>query len=119
MKDGKMVLIAYHLLESSTGVYIDWLVNELMVTTNKIEYKDARLVMLTVDAITHKPDSLVYPWSLLFSSCRVSLAEYNRVLRVCSTLLQVTGTCGADTCVWKPPGGLSEDFLNVANIEFI
>ena len=28
-------------------------------------------------------------------------------------------TCGADTCVWKPPGGLSEDFLNVAGIEFI
>ena len=41
MKDGKMVLIAYHLLESSI-----WLVNELMMTANKIEYKDARLVML-------------------------------------------------------------------------
>ena len=25
----------------------------------------------------------------------------------------------ADTCVWKPSGGLSEDFLNVADIEFI
>ena len=41
MKDGKLVLIAYHLLESSI-----WLVNELMMTANKIEYKDARLVML-------------------------------------------------------------------------
>ena len=46
MKDGKMVLIAYHLLQSSIGDYIKWLVNELMMTTNKIEYKDTRLVML-------------------------------------------------------------------------
>ena len=66
MKDGKMVLIAYHMLESSTCAYIEWLVNELMMTANKIEYKDARLVMLPVDAINHKPDSLAYPWSLFF-----------------------------------------------------
>ena len=46
MKYGKMVLIAYHLLESSIGAYIEWLVNKLMMTANKIEYKDARLVML-------------------------------------------------------------------------
>ena len=46
MKDGKMILIAYHLLESSTGAYIEWLVNELMITADKTEYKDARLVML-------------------------------------------------------------------------
>ena len=39
-------LIAYHLLESSIGAYIEWLVNELMMTSNKIVYKDARLVML-------------------------------------------------------------------------
>ena len=39
-------LIANHLLESSTGAYIEWLVNELIVTANKIEYKDAHLVML-------------------------------------------------------------------------
>ena len=51
MKDGKMILIAYHLLESSTGAYIEWLVNELMLTANKIEYKDARLIMLSADAI--------------------------------------------------------------------
>ena len=38
MKDGKMVLITYHLLESS--------IDELMMTANKIEYKDVRLVML-------------------------------------------------------------------------
>ena len=48
MKDGmeKGNLIAYHLLESSTCAYIEWLVNELILTANKIEYKDARLVML-------------------------------------------------------------------------
>ena len=46
MKDGKMILIAYHLLESSTGTYIEWLVNELIMSANKIEYKDTRLVML-------------------------------------------------------------------------
>ena len=56
-----MVLIAYHLLESSIDDYIEWLVNELMRTTNKIEFKDARLVMLPADAITHKPNSLAYP----------------------------------------------------------
>ena len=42
-----MVLIAYHLLESSMGAYIEWLVNELIMTANKIEYKDARSVMLS------------------------------------------------------------------------
>ena len=68
MKDGKMILIAYHLLESSTGAYIEWLVNELMMTANKIEYKDARLVIqyLPTNTITHKPDSLSYPLSLFF-----------------------------------------------------
>ena len=45
MKYGKMILIAYHMLESRTCAYIEWLVNELMMTANKIEYKDARLVM--------------------------------------------------------------------------
>ena len=53
MKDGmeKGNLIAYHLLESSTCAYIEWLVNELMWLLIKINYKDARLVMLLVDAI--------------------------------------------------------------------
>ena len=82
MQDDKMVLIVQPLLESSIGAYLEWLVNELMTTANKINYKEACLVMLPADAITQKPDSLAYPWSLLFSSCRVSLAEYNRVLRV-------------------------------------
>ena len=39
-------MITYHLLESSTCAYIEWLVNELMMASNKIEYKDAHLVML-------------------------------------------------------------------------
>ena len=38
--------IAYHLLESSTGAHIEWLVNEPMRLLIKIECKDARLVML-------------------------------------------------------------------------
>ena len=56
MKDGKIVLIAYHLLESSIGAYIEWLVNELMMTANEIEYRDTCLVMLPADAITDKPN---------------------------------------------------------------
>ena len=47
----KRNLIAYHLLESSTGAYIEWLVNELIWLLIKIEYKDARLVMLPADVI--------------------------------------------------------------------
>ena len=46
-----MELFAQLLLESSIDAYIEWLVNELMLTANKIEYKVARLVMLLVDAI--------------------------------------------------------------------
>ena len=47
MEDRKGNLIAYHLIESSIGAYIEWLVNELMMTANKSEYKDAHLVMLS------------------------------------------------------------------------
>jgi hypothetical protein len=61
-----MVMIAYHMLESSIRTYIERLVNELMMTANKIAYKDVSLVMFPVDAITHKLDSLAYPWSLFF-----------------------------------------------------
>ena len=59
-------MIAYHMLESRTCAYIEWLVNEPMRLLMKIEYKDSRLVMLPANA-THKPDSLAYPWSLFFS----------------------------------------------------
>jgi hypothetical protein len=50
-KNGKIVLIAYHLLESSIGAYIEWLDNKLIMIANKSDYKDARLVMLPVVAI--------------------------------------------------------------------
>ena len=43
MEGDKIILIAYHMLESSIGAYIEWLVNELMMTANKIWYKDARV----------------------------------------------------------------------------
>ena len=46
-----MILIAYHLFESSTGAYIEWLVNELMRLLIKIKYKDTLLVMLPANAI--------------------------------------------------------------------
>ena len=55
MKDDKMVLIAYHLLESSICAYIEWLVNELMMTANKIEYRHT-FSNASTDAITHKPN---------------------------------------------------------------
>jgi hypothetical protein len=61
-----MVLIAQPMLESSIGAYIEWPANELMMTANKNDYKDAPLVRLHVVAITHKADSLAYPWSLFF-----------------------------------------------------
>ena len=75
--------------------------------------------MLPANTITHKPDSLVYPWSLLFSSYRVSLAEYNRVLRVFFPLLQVIRGYLELTHVWKPPGGLKEDSFPATTIVFI
>ena len=39
MKDGKMNLIAYHLLENSIGAYIEWSVNELMMTAIKLNIR--------------------------------------------------------------------------------
>ena len=45
MKGDEMELFAQLLLESSTCAYIEWLVNELIMIANKIEYKDARLVI--------------------------------------------------------------------------
>ena len=35
MKDGEIDLIAQLLLESRTGAYIEWLANELIMTSNK------------------------------------------------------------------------------------
>jgi hypothetical protein len=73
-----MVLIAYHMLGSSTCAYIGWLVKELQLIANKTKYNDAHLVMLPADAITHKLESLANPWSLFFpltgKSCEVQLS---------------------------------------------
>ena len=120
MKNDKIVLIAHHLLESSICAYIKWLVNELMMTANKIEYKDAPFNNASVDIITHKLDSLAYPWSLLFSSCQVSLAEYNRVLRVLfSPVAGNRRIHRADYCVWKLFGGLRKDSFRAMVVVFI
>jgi hypothetical protein len=51
MEDDKMVLIAYYLLESSLGDYIEESINELMMNASKKKYKDAPLVMLLVDPL--------------------------------------------------------------------
>ena len=119
MKDGKMVLIAYHLLESSIGAYIEWLVNELTMTANKIKYKDAHLIMFPQMQKPTSQISLAYPWSLLFFSYRVSLAEYNRVLRVLSPVAGDRRILRADSCAWKPPGGLREDSFHATTVVFI
>jgi hypothetical protein len=55
MEDGKMVPIAYLLLKSSLGAYIEWSVNELMMTANKKKYKNAHLVLLP--AVTMNPQA--------------------------------------------------------------
>ena len=72
-----MVLIAYHLLESSIGAYIEWLVNELMMTANEIEYKDACLVMLPAKEKNQQAKNPCISLESLIFSYRVSLAEYN------------------------------------------
>jgi hypothetical protein len=51
MKDGEMALIAYHMLKSSFGAYIEWSGNELTMFANKKKYKDVPLVMLLAVAI--------------------------------------------------------------------
>jgi hypothetical protein len=79
MKDGEMALIAYHLLESSFGAYIEWSINELIMTANKKKYKDAHLVMLLADAINiqaRKPCIIlgVFSFLLTIKSCGVQLS---------------------------------------------
>jgi hypothetical protein len=79
MKNGKMVLIAYHLLESNIGAYIEWLVNELMMTANKKKYKDAPLVMLLAIAINPRARKSciilgVFSFLRTGKSCRVQLS---------------------------------------------
>jgi hypothetical protein len=75
----KLVLVAQLFLVSRTIAYIEWLVNEMIMTANKTEYKDAHLVMLLANAINpqaRKPCiSLKYFVFLLTgNSCRVQLS---------------------------------------------
>ena len=78
MEDGqKGNLIAYHLLESSTGAYIEWLVNEPMWLLIKIEYKDTRLVMLPTNVINPQARQSCISLESCLSSYLISLAEYN------------------------------------------
>ena len=51
----KMILIAYHMLESSIGAYIEWLAGELIMTANKNIRKDSLLVMLYAKRKPSKP----------------------------------------------------------------
>ena len=44
----KYILIAYHMLESGSGTYLECLSNELDVTTKKFEHKDALLVSFSI-----------------------------------------------------------------------
>jgi soluble lytic murein transglycosylase-like protein len=50
-----MVLVAYHLLGSSLGAYIEWSVNELMMNANTKKYKDETLS--NASYICNKPTS--------------------------------------------------------------
>ena len=62
MKDGKLVLIAQPLLESRTGAYLEWLVNEVIMVANKTDSKDELLVMLSSkQKKPSKPYCLSYP----------------------------------------------------------
>jgi hypothetical protein len=84
MEDSEMTLIAYHLLESSFGAYLEWSVNELMKTANKKEYKDAPLVMFLVVAINpqaSKPCIILaslesFAFLLMGKSCGVQLSTH-------------------------------------------
>ena len=85
-----------------------------MVTINKIEYKDARLVRLPIDAITHKPNK----------PC-ISLESFIFVLSGTSTQGFIPPIAGdrrihrANSCVWKSPGGLRADFFHATTVVFI
>jgi hypothetical protein len=72
MEDGKMVLIAFQLLESSFGACIEGSVNQLMMTANKKNYKNAPLVMLLVDEMN--PQAKSFAFLLTSKSCGVQLS---------------------------------------------
>ena len=115
-----MGLIAYHLLESSICAYIEWLVTELMMTANKFEYKDTCLIMLRAAAITHKPNKpciSLESFNFLLSgkSCRVQSSIQGFIPPVAGD----RRIYRADPFMWKPPGGLREDFFHATIVVFI
>ena len=57
-----MVLVAQPLLESRTCAYLEWLANEVIMTANKLDYKDELLVMFSTNKKkTTNPYCLSYP----------------------------------------------------------
>ena len=62
MKNDEIDVIAQLLLESRTNAYKEWLVNEVIMTANKLDCKDELLVMLfAYKNKTTNPYFLSYP----------------------------------------------------------
>ena len=58
-----MILIAYHLLESRTGAYVEWLDNELIMTANNNINEDSLLVLLSAKRKRANHKAYHIPWS--------------------------------------------------------
>jgi hypothetical protein len=95
-----MVLIAYYMLESSFGAYIEWWVNKLMMAANKNKCKDAHLAMLLAVAINpqaRKPCIILGVFSFLLTgkSCGVQLSTQGLFYPVAGDrFLELTFVCG-------------------------
>ena len=71
-----MELIAQLLLESRTCVYIEWLDDELIMTTNNNINKDSLLALLSAKRNPANPKALHIPWSQkIIPTSRISLAS--------------------------------------------
>ena len=72
----KGTLIAYHLLESRTGAYIEWLENKLIMVANNNINKDSLLVLLSAKRKPADHKVLHIPWSQeMIPTSRISLAS--------------------------------------------
>ena len=76
MKGNKIELFSKLLLESRTGVYIEWLDNELiMIANNKIN-KDSLLALLSAERNPTNHKAYHIPWSRkIIPTSRISLAS--------------------------------------------
>ena len=63
MKGDEMELIAQLLLESTTGAYIEWLDNKLVMAANNNINKDSLLVLLYAKRKPANHKALHIPWS--------------------------------------------------------